>query len=69
MIAPDVLRTTRLSVGYAGAAVVSDMDLRAGPGEVVAVLGRNGAGKTTTLRTIAGLLRPVSGQEIGRAHV
>jgi branched-chain amino acid transport system ATP-binding protein len=61
MTSTDVLRTTQLSVGYAGAAVVRDMDLRAGPGEVVAVLGRNGAGKTTTLRTIAGLLRPISG--------
>ncbi len=33
-----------------------DVDLAAGPGEVVAVLGPNGAGKTTLLRTLAGLL-------------
>jgi branched-chain amino acid transport system ATP-binding protein len=66
MPAGDVLRTTNLSVGYSGAAVVRDMELRAAAGEVIAVLGRNGAGKTTTLRTIAGLLRPVAGQvEIG----
>jgi len=62
MMTTDVLRTTALSVGYSGNAVVRGMDLRVGAGEVVAVLGRNGAGKTTTLRTIAGLLNPVAGQ-------
>ncbi len=32
------------------------VDLRVGPGEVVALLGPNGAGKSTVLRTLAGLL-------------
>jgi branched-chain amino acid transport system ATP-binding protein len=62
MMTTDVLRAIGLSVGYAGGAVVRDMDLRVGAGEVVAVLGRNGAGKTTTLRTIAGLIKPVAGR-------
>jgi branched-chain amino acid transport system ATP-binding protein len=62
MMTTDVLHARALSVGYSGTAVVRDMDLRVGAGEVVALLGRNGAGKTTTLRTIAGLLRPVGGQ-------
>jgi branched-chain amino acid transport system ATP-binding protein len=61
MTTTDVLRTAQLSVGYSGAAVVRDIDLRVAAGEVVAILGRNGAGKTTTLRTIAGLLPPVAG--------
>jgi molybdate transport system ATP-binding protein len=33
-----------------------DIELGAGPGEVVAVLGPNGAGKSTLLRALAGLL-------------
>ncbi|HEV7536318.1 MAG TPA: ATP-binding cassette domain-containing protein, partial [Acidimicrobiia bacterium] len=41
--------------------VLFDVSLRVEEGEIVALLGPNGAGKTTTLRTIAGLLRPLSG--------
>jgi branched-chain amino acid transport system ATP-binding protein len=51
-----------LHAGYAGAAVVRDLDLTVDPGEVVALLGPNGAGKTTTLEAIAGLVPPLSGE-------
>ncbi|MCU0261054.1 MAG: ABC transporter ATP-binding protein [Ilumatobacteraceae bacterium] len=50
-----------LHAGYGEIAVVRDLDLHVGPGEVVALLGPNGAGKTTTLLTISGLLKPVEG--------
>ena len=36
---------------------------------IYGLLGPNGAGKTTLVNIIAGILRPTSGQEIGRAHV
>ncbi len=35
-------------------------------GEIVAILGANGAGKTTILKTISGLVRPVSGDLLFR---
>ena len=50
-----------LSAGYDAAAVVRELDLHVGAGEVVALLGPNGAGKTTTLRAISGLVRPMAG--------
>jgi putative ABC transport system ATP-binding protein len=41
--------------------VLRDVTLSAVPGRILAISGRSGAGKTTLLSTIAGLLRPVSG--------
>ena len=59
--AGPALAVSGLSAGYQGNAVVRDLNLTVGRGEVVALLGPNGAGKTTTLETIAGLHRPISG--------
>ena len=50
-----------LASGYAGVAVVRDLDLHVDAGEVVALLGPNGAGKTTTLLTTSGLLKVLEG--------
>jgi branched-chain amino acid transport system ATP-binding protein len=50
-----------LSAGYDRAPVVRDLNLTVAPGEVVALMGANGAGKTTTLRTISGLVKPMTG--------
>ena len=61
MTAPAI-ELVGLTAGYAGTAVVRDLDMRVGPGEVIALLGPNGAGKTTTLRAIAGLLAPIGGR-------
>ena len=57
----DGITVVGLSAGYGGVAVVRDIELEVGPGEVVALLGANGAGKTTTLLTISGLIEPLAG--------
>jgi branched-chain amino acid transport system ATP-binding protein len=59
-----LLSIESLTAGYDRAAVIRDLDLTVGPGEVVALLGANGAGKTTTLRVISGLVRPMSGRVV-----
>jgi branched-chain amino acid transport system ATP-binding protein len=57
-----LLECSALSAGYGEMAVVRDVDIQVGPGEVVALLGSNGAGKTTTLLTLAGELAPLAGE-------
>lgn len=56
-----MLQVTDLNAGYGFLHVLWDVSLHVGEGEFVALLGPNGAGKTTTLRSIAGLVRPTSG--------
>ncbi|WP_342726454.1 ABC transporter ATP-binding protein [Bradyrhizobium sp. B097] len=56
-----MLEIAGLSCGYGGPAVLKDVSLRVGAGEIVTVVGANGAGKTTLLNTIAGLLHPAEG--------
>ncbi len=50
-----------LTKRYGGRAVVNQVDVRVGHGEVVGLLGPNGAGKTTTFYMLVGLLRPDAG--------
>jgi branched-chain amino acid transport system ATP-binding protein len=57
-----VIEARRMSTGYAGQAVVHDLDLDVRPGEVVCLLGPNGAGKTTTLLAMSGELPLLTGE-------
>ncbi|WP_374215966.1 ABC transporter ATP-binding protein [Frankia sp. AiPs1] len=50
-----LLEIEGLYSGYAGVAMVRDLNLTVHAGEIVALLGPNGAGKTTTLLTTSGL--------------
>jgi ABC-type Mn2+/Zn2+ transport system ATPase subunit len=50
-----------LAVGYHRHAVVDHVNANAGPGSLVLLMGTNGSGKSTILRTLAGLLEPISG--------
>ncbi|MGG5257249.1 ABC transporter ATP-binding protein [Phycicoccus avicenniae] len=56
-----MLEVKDLVVSYGKIKAVKGISFSVGQGEVVSLIGTNGAGKTTTLRTISGLLRPVSG--------
>jgi branched-chain amino acid transport system ATP-binding protein len=57
-----MLEIIDLRVAYGKIEAVKGIDLVVEEGEVVSLIGVNGAGKTTTLRTISGLLQPVSGE-------
>ncbi len=57
-----MLRISGLSVSYGPVRALSDVSIDVPRGEVTAVIGANGAGKSTLMRTLAGLVRPTSGQ-------
>lgn len=52
-----MLEIEDLSVGIGGKQVLSNVNLRIGPGETHALFGPNGTGKTTLLNAIAGIPR------------
>ncbi|GAV30992.1 ABC-type branched-chain amino acid transport systems, ATPase component [Coriobacteriaceae bacterium EMTCatB1] len=56
-----LLTVDGLEAAYGSIRAVHGVDLRMAEGELVALLGSNGAGKSTTLKSIVGVLKPVSG--------
>lgn len=59
--AKALLTTHDLSIGRAGKAIASHIDISFAAGQITALVGRNGVGKSTLSLTLAGLLEPVSG--------
>jgi branched-chain amino acid transport system ATP-binding protein len=57
-----MLEVEDLRVAYGKIEAVKGISFTVDAGRVVTLIGGNGAGKTTTLRTLSGLLRPVSGK-------
>lgn len=55
-----MIKADGIVVGY-GAAVAGPLSFGYADGECVMLRGRNGSGKTTLMKTLAGLLPPVSG--------
>ena len=56
-----MLKLSDVSSGYSGAEVLHSISLEISKPAIYVVLGPNGAGKTTLFRTIAGVLKPMSG--------
>ena len=51
-----------LSIGYEKKTIISNINLTAKKGELIALIGTNGTGKSTLLRTISGLQRKKDGE-------
>lgn len=56
-----MLEVKDLAVNYGVINAVKGVSFNINEGEIVSLIGANGAGKTTILKTISGLLKPVSG--------
>jgi branched-chain amino acid transport system ATP-binding protein len=57
-----LLEVSTLTTAYAGMIAIADVSLVVNEGEIVVVAGANGAGKSTLLQSIAGMVKPRSGQ-------
>lgn len=64
----NILQLQQIRKSFANTEVLKGIDLEAGQGEFITLLGASGCGKTTTLRIIAGLELPDSGQVILEGH-
>ena len=49
-------------LGYENRAIIEHLDFSVHRGEYICVVGENGSGKSTLIRTLLGLLKPVSGK-------
>lgn len=57
-----MLRLEEVSVAYGRVTALAGVSLEVRPGELVSLIGANGAGKSTTLKTVSGVLRPLTGR-------
>ena len=74
MTEESLLTLNHLAVGYGRQEVLPDVNLRLPRGSFTGLLGANGSGKSTLIKTILGIIPPLSGRVEfasvnGRPHV
>jgi len=57
-----MLEVKKICVSYLGVPVIREVSFKVEKGQMVSIVGSNGAGKSTILKTISGLLRPLTGE-------
>ena len=61
-LSADLIAIRNLSIGYDGRPVLSDISLSIKRGSFTGLLGTNGSGKSTLIKTLLGIIPPLSGQ-------
>ena len=56
-----IVTFSQVTIGYPGHPILQKLNLEISRGDALAIVGQNGAGKTAFLKTVAGILRPLSG--------
>lgn len=58
----SIITCSHVDLGYDGHVIVKDLNMKIEQGAYVSVIGQNGSGKSTFIKTLLGLVRPVSGK-------
>lgn len=58
----NILEIKNLNVHFGGIRAVNDISMSVERGKIITLIGANGAGKSTILRSIAGVIKPDSGE-------
>lgn len=58
----EIIKVEKLDVGYSSDIILEQLSFSINKGEITVVLGKSGCGKTTILKTLIGLIPPISGQ-------
>ncbi|MCP5102196.1 MAG: ATP-binding cassette domain-containing protein [bacterium] len=61
-MAEEIIKVEGLNVGYGEQVVLKHLDFGITEGEITVILGQSGCGKSTILKTLIGLLPPLSGR-------
>ena len=57
-----ILTCEQLSLGYDNHPVMTNLNFQIFPGDYLSIIGENGAGKSTLMKTLLGLMPPISGK-------
>ncbi len=68
-LSPPIIAFDKVTVGYDGKPILSDISLRIDPDDRIALLGANGQGKSTFAKLISQRLRPMVGDETRAAKL
>ena len=58
----EIIQVEKLDVGYGDQVILKQLNFVINEGDITVILGKSGCGKTTILKTLIGLLPPLSGQ-------
>lgn len=58
----SLISCSHVDLGYDGHIIVKDLNMKIEQGVYISVIGQNGSGKSTFIKTLLGLVRPVSGK-------
>ena len=56
-----LINCNNLTLGYEGKALIENIEFSVKPGDYLCIVGENGSGKSTLIKTLLGLISPLSG--------